>query len=379
MGTKIKKGLLLFLLIILCLPFAEQCFSFITSGPLDGGYKDADDVTFSVQGWLDGTYQHQKEKYLNDKVGFRPDLVRLNSQIDYSLFDICHSVWTVRGRDNYVFQNPYIEAYLGDDFIGYKKVLENSIKLKAIQDTLGHLGKSLILVYAASKASFYPEYFPDDRQHEQKKMTNQEAYKRAADSLGINQVDLDAWFLSMKHTSKELLFAKQGIHWTTYGVVLAADSLMRYVEKLRNIKIHHPVWTGMEHTTKPDHGDNDVVKGLNLIFPVATETFCYPIVREPDTGGIKPNVIYIGDSYAFKMLCFGHMKEMNTQCEYWGYFDDVHVINNGKFTYIRDYDWKGAMNTADCIVLEYTAFNLRNLGNGFIDQAYDFYYPNKKK
>lgn len=175
-----------------------------------------------------------------------------------------------------------------------------------------------------------------------------------------------------------MLYAKQGIHWTVYGEVLAGDSLMRYIEKLRGIHVSHPDWSQMERTTEPRCGDDDVQKGLNLIFPVATETFAYPVIKDvPDSGG-KPNVIYLGDSYAFKMLIFGIIHKMNANCEYWGYFNDVHGINDNKFTYIKDYDWKGAIGVNDCMVLIYTEFNLKDLGNGFIDQAYDHYFPVKK-
>jgi hypothetical protein len=43
------------------------------------------------------------------------------------------------------------------------------------------------------------------------------------------------------------------------------------------------------------------------------------------------------------------------------------------------YNWKQAIDTADCIVLAYTLMNFQNLGNGFIESAYNLYYPGGKK
>jgi hypothetical protein len=250
------------------------------------------------------------------------------------------------------------------------------VKLKALQDTLARMGKSLIVVFAPDKAAYYPAHFPAKWENAKKGITNFEAYRHVADSLGINYVDMNTWFLSMKNKTHDSLFAKQGIHWTIYGAMLAGDSLMRYIEKLRNIHLNHPYWTQVVHTTKARDGDDDVAKELNLVFPAATETFSYPVVQYPDNP-VRPGIIYIGDSYGYKMVLFGVVAKMNSLCEYWGYFDEVHGINEKKFTYIKDYDWKAAINKTDCIVLAYTSFNLPQLGNGFIEKAYDYYYPER--
>jgi hypothetical protein len=378
MAEQIKKRLLYGALILLLLPALQQQFHFIHSGKLKGGFKEAVDSTFSISSWLSATYQHQHEQYINDHTGFRPDIVRINNQLDYSLFDICHAEWTVKGKDNYLFQGPYILAYYGRDFVGYDNALQKALKLKALQDTLARLGKSLILAYLPSKATFYPEYFPADRVEARMQMTNHNYFRHVGDSLGINQVDMDAWFLSMKGKSHEPLFSKQGIHWTLYGAILGGDSLMRYVEKLRHIHIQHPQWSGMEHTDNLRAGDDDVASELNLIFPVAHETMAYPVIHDTtDTTG-KINAIYIGDSYAQKMVEFGILHYMNNQCELWSYYNEMHDINGHKFAYIRDYNWQAAINRADIVVIAYTSFNFPVLGNGFIEQAYDYYYPHSK-
>src|SRR5437016_3436145 len=98
MKYKIKEWLLSFIFIILILPMAEHKLQFIESGKLKGGFKAACDSEFSIQSWLDGTYQQQKEKFVNDQTGFRADMIRLYNQIDFSFFDKCHSVWGVKGR-----------------------------------------------------------------------------------------------------------------------------------------------------------------------------------------------------------------------------------------------------------------------------------------
>ena len=376
MESKAKSRLLVFLFLVLVLPVAEQKINFIKSGPLKGGFKPAVDTDFSFKSWWSGRFQELKEKKLNDQTGFRPDLVRLTNQIDFSLFDKCHAGWTVKGKDQFLFQFPYINAYYGKDFVGYERVRDQSLKLKALQDTLKKLGKNLVLVYLPSKASTFPEYFPDDWKAPKIGPRNYAAYRHICDSLGVNQVDLDAWFVTMKNKSAEPLFSKQGIHWTNYGAILGGDSLTRYLEHLLNIPVQHPDWSKMEHTDKLRDGDDDIASELNLIFPEAHETMTYPIIcNNNDTTKRKINAIYIGDSYAHKMIEFGVIYLMNGQCEFWRYYDEMHDINGHKFTYIKDYDWKAAIDRCDCVVISYTLFNFGQLGNGFIDQAFSRYYP----
>jgi hypothetical protein len=55
----------------------------------------------------------------------------------------------------------------------------------------------------------------------------------------------------------------------------------------------------------------------------------------------------------------------------------MHDVNGHKFTYIKEYNWIEAMEKAECVVLAYTLFNFWQLGNGFIELAYDHYYPNR--
>jgi hypothetical protein len=52
-------------------------------------------------------------------------------------------------------------------------------RLKYVQDTLASLDKNLILVFAAGKGSFYPEYFPEKYKTE-KGVTNYETHLELA-------------------------------------------------------------------------------------------------------------------------------------------------------------------------------------------------------
>lgn len=382
MQEKIKKGLLVFVFIVLFLPYLQHRFQVVDSGTLQGYFTNAPDVEFTTKGWFDGSYQEGVNNYYNDHIGFRTDLVRLNAQIDYSLFNVADYGGTTIGKDNYLFYTNYIDAYYGRDYQGYEVLHERMRKLKCLQDTLERQGKTVLLVYAACKAWYCSEYIPTLSRVAKKGPNNYLTCLRIGDSLGVKQLDFNAWFMEMKKTTKELLFARQGTHWTNYGSVLVWDSIETYLEHNRYIRMPHPTWTKVDHSTEPWGPDNDMATILNLIYPIAKENFCYPVLEySKDTTLTKPKCIFIGDSYVINMLKMEVIQHTTTDVEFWFYFrkllhgDDCNTAY--EFPNIAEYDWKSKLPGADCIILVYTPMNTFNIGNGFIEEAYQYYFPGK--
>jgi hypothetical protein len=378
MKNNIKKYLLAFIFIILWLPAVQYTLPFLKNDGLKGYVEYAADIEFSWERWFEGTYQLQKSRYINDWTGFRADLVRLNNQVDYSVFRQIGAC--TLGLDNCLFFGNYIDSYEGSDFIGDDVIRGKLLKLKAISDTLGRLGKSLILVHAANKAYYYAEDIPVPWRREKIDKTNLVSCLRIGDSLGIKQINFNGWFVSMKNTTKELLLSKQGTHWTNYGAFIAGDSLVRYIEKLRAIKMPHPVISEIRHTHQPATPDADLADVVNLIFPIADETFSYPVFRyEEDSTKTKPRVIFMGDSFVINMIKNWTLQGATTDWQFWFYFKYVMNKDNNvscpSNPLISNFDWKGELNKTDCVVILCSSQSIPILGNGFIDSAYNYYYP----
>lgn len=378
MDSKSKNGLLALLAIILFLPMLQKAFPFIKSAPLNGEYITAPDTVFTVSKWLDGTYWDKKSKYINDNMGFRPDFIRLNNQIDYSLFHKFHSEWRLMGEDNCIFQDVYIYSYLGRDYNGYPYIYKKVRKLKAIQDTLQKLGKSLIFIQAPNKADFYKEYIPERYKDTIKSTSNYDTYKRVADSIGLNQIDFNSWFVSLKGKSNELLYPKGGFHWSYYGATLAADSLVKYMEQLRHIHMPHLYWDRVEHTTHARYKDDDIAKSMNLIAPLNTETFAYPEIKYyADNTTTKPRVLYIGDSFLFQWLDYGILDNINSHWRIW-YYTSALVDHNhpqAEGYPMDEQEFLSRLDSTDCVVIVYTGRNLDKLGKTFVEETYAHFYP----
>ncbi|MEI8204561.1 MAG: hypothetical protein WCH34_16180, partial [Bacteroidota bacterium] len=199
-----KRILLCLILLMLFIPLIQVKFGIYKVKPLFGAITLAADTTFNFKGWFSGGYQEQKEKFRNENFGFRSILVRLNNQISYNLFNKAKANGVIIGKDNYLYEENYIKAYFGTDFIGEDSIKHRMNRLKSINDSLFKLNKNILLVYAAGKGGFYPEYIPN-RYGKVRGKTNFDYHIKYSKQLGLNYIDFNSYFISQKHKSKYLL------------------------------------------------------------------------------------------------------------------------------------------------------------------------------
>ena len=369
-----------FLFLVLLLPLLNQNFAIIKSGPLQGYYTNASDTDFSIDGWITEKFQKKRTDFLNDHTGFREDMVRLSGQLDYSLFRNVNYGGTIATRDNNVYYMDHIESYIGVDYIGHDRICSILNKVRALQDTFTKMGKTFVVVYAANKAYYYRERMPSFYQCVKKGPANLEEFVHVSDSLGIHHINMNGWMAGMFGKTKDSVFTKEGIHWTEYAGLLAGDSLARYMEKDRNIKMPHPYWTEIEHVQQGRRQDKDLTNILNLIYPFATETFSYPKVRyTTDSQQKKLHVIFIGDSFTATLIDNGFVDNEFDKWEAWLWFKFIRDRRGIPYDQnpIGNYDWFGALGQTDVVVLLYTTKSLPTFGSGFIEQAYAKYFPGK--
>ena len=380
MKALVKNILLLILVILFLLPLAQQKFHFVAETKLSGAIVNAPYSPFSIENWWSGRYQEEITNYLNDKLGFRSYFIKSNNQFDFDFIEKVHANGIVIGKHNYLFEKYYIDAYCGLQYESDSAMSKKLFQLKKIQDTLDALGKKLLLIHAPSKAWFYPKEFPYLLECKQGKTIYKDCL-RIEDSLKINYIDFNSYFLKIKDTSKHLLFSKQGTHWTLYGALLAADSMTKYLSRNINKKLPELIIDSLKLTDTALFSDNDIAQGLNLWQPVAQEKFAYVHYHFKEQAGTeKLNAIYIGDSFFWTFWSTYVPHRYNDNFEFWYYFTSNWYRKNGKEGDImmENYDWFSAINKSDMIVLMYTDINLNNLGDGFIEKAFKHYYPDKK-
>ena len=138
MKNAVKHILFFIPLCLLLFTIWQQHYNYFHIKPLNGSFAKKESPVFSWDTWFSGTYQHDKEADKNENFGFRNFFVRLNHQIDFSIFGQARASGVIVGKENYLYEQGYIDAYYGKDFIGYNKVTEYLKKIKQIQKLSAH-------------------------------------------------------------------------------------------------------------------------------------------------------------------------------------------------------------------------------------------------
>ncbi|NQY09472.1 MAG: hypothetical protein HRT71_08150 [Flavobacteriales bacterium] len=375
----LKYGLYLGVLILMFLPMAQNYYGFIESKPLKGSFTKLEDTTLTVDGWLSGNYQLTHQDYIDQNIGFRNVLVRTYNQMHYSLFDNARANQVVVGKDNYLYEENYIKAHLGRDFVGQKEIVERVRKLKKISEELKVNGIDLIVLLAPGKGSFYPEYIPDFYEPERKTITNYEGYRDEMLDTKINILDFNQWFVDMKSTSPHPLYAKNGIHWSRYGEVLVADSIIGYIGNLRNVDMPELVVKSKVLSDSAQFSDDDIERGMNLLFDIPDLEMAYPVFKIEKSKTSNPKVLTIADSYFWGIFNMSFSKKVFDKGKFWYYNKKIYPDSYEKSLKVKDVDIIEEVEKNDVVLIICTDANLHKFAFGFIDQLYDAYKANPAK
>jgi hypothetical protein len=340
-----------------------------TISPLKGHIEYADYKAFSWPEWFDGSYQKEYDKYLEDHIGLRNLLVRLHNEIDFQLYRKTATPWIIAGKDDYLYEENYIKAYLGQDFIGHDRIDEKSSTIKAVQDELDSLGIELLIVMAPGKASMFPEYIPDRFLKDSVGISNYAAYRNKFHELGIKFIDFNALFIKMKDTSRLPLYHKCGIHWNIYSSGLALDSIVRYFETVRGVDLTEMTFEGIEMSEIPRGNDYDIGDALNLYSRIQDQPMPYPYgLTFNEEGKDKPNLMVIADSYYWTLYNEPYSHRLWNE-HHFRYYDSQLFSKKNPDQAIREISLE-ELKKFDLVMVLYTEMNLYKLGDSFFDRAY---------
>ncbi len=369
--NKFRYYLFIFLMFLLAVPFIQSTFRLVNEKPLKGAVTSPPNARFQLKDWFSAEYQGKKEEYLNESFGFRSTFVRINNQIAFTLFRKVNARGVLVGKKNYLFEENYVKAWYGADFIGTDSIARRIGRLKYIQDRLSEMNKTLVVVFAAGKGSFYPEFFPENSYT--KGPTNYETHIRAAADSGLRYIDFNRWFLENKSSSQYPLYPKYGIHWSYYGTCLVADSLIHYIEKSRNIDMPDLNWDRVD-VARARGDDYDIGYGLNLIFKLRRDQLAYPAMQfETGEGKTRPRVLVIADSYYWGMYNFGLSRSFSDD-HFWFYNKQVYPESFTKELTAGQLSLADEISKHDVIILMATEANLPGFGWGFPEAASKLLY-----
>jgi len=324
-----------------------------------------------------GSYYHRKfqpvfQKYVEEKMGFRPAFIKLRNQFDYAVFNYTEAPGVVIGKKGMLFIESYIQNCRGSVFKGEEPIKNEVRRLRMIQDELKRHNVDFLLIFAPGKATFYSELIPDH--YKQRPVTNYQTYLKTLSGSGIHFIDMNAWFRALKGKTPYPLYPLNGTHWTSYGISIAADTMFRYIEKLRNINLPEFRWDRVTLSDSMRYADNDIGELMNLWRPVKQLPMPYMHFTYNQEGKTRPRVISIGDSYWWGFTYTGITANVFAKDYYWFYFRDI-MENEKKTGLVANVNLKEQIFSQDLVILMVTEATYQLFPYGFIESFFKSCMP----
>ena len=178
----------------------------------------------------------------------------------------------------------------------------------------------------------------------------------------------------MKDTSQYPLYTRTGIHWSLYGVALAVDSLVGFMESKAGIDMVDFGWERIEVSSEARDTDNDIADGMNLLFPLKSGKLAYPVLKYgEESGKVKPDVLVVGDSYYWNIMGSGIASRLFGDNNFWFYNQEAHNPAWPAPRSVGELNLVEELEKVDFVILLSTEANLYKFPFGFLDNAISSY------
>ncbi len=345
----ILMGLLLLPLLVNHLPGIPKAHVF-------GVEEQQDSVSGS---WLDGSAQRQFEKKLMDHSVSRTYLLRFRNQYQYTLFG------KINANNIYKFGDYYFRFYTpsfndASNFIGKDSIEHTLDEIVQLQHYLGD-SIPVITIIPPSKNYYYQQFLPE-RNRTKSTETNYHYVLAGLKQKQLHHIDFNDYFLNNR-SEIPAIFAKGGIHWTSYASTVAADSLMKYISFIKNEHYDSFTYDTVYHNGfNVDDLDLELLRNI-LMKP--KDPRLRDVIITPKKGKKRLKAVIVGDSFFFTIHNSGARKAMFTDYSFYHYYFSRTYNSNLEVVPFDIHKIKAAMKEADCILLVNDITNLQVLGFGF--------------
>lgn len=125
-----KYTLLFIILGLFCFHAVQRYFHVFKKAALTSVWDTTTYPALSRETYKSRRFQLAYEKFTEEKMGFRPQMVRLKNQLDYSLFRYSIAPTIVIGKQDMLFSETYIINYKGIIFKGAYRIIRDVSKLR---------------------------------------------------------------------------------------------------------------------------------------------------------------------------------------------------------------------------------------------------------
>jgi hypothetical protein len=357
--------------ILFCLPISllllvavQGSFGVFGEKSLPGEVYEPSPCVFTCDSLLSGDFQKCVTVILDQHMGFYRTLVRMNNQASYSLFGVSNAKNVVIGKDHYLYERMYLDAYLGKDCNGFAKTSGMVSRLLQFQGIMERHQVRFLFVLCPSKPRVMPEYLPD-RYRKAVARTN---YSMFADILahegrGLHWIDMNRYFLQMKDTCPYPLYPRGGTHWTNFSAdYYALDTILGYLGHIGGRSVPHLSPGEVRWSDSLVSPDDDLSEILNLACPFPGGKLPYASFRIDTAGRSRPDALVIGDSYFWLIYGFRQVGSVFKHLDFWAWNRDYYPKSTYEGVTGEDYMFlKKALLSHEYLILAVTETNLTGL------------------
>lgn len=339
-----KHFLYFVLILIMLLPGIQKKFSICKEKPLNGAITLNTPDPFTRSNWFSGRFQQTYGNSFNEVIGYKPLLVRLINQINFSFFNQSSVDYIVVGKEGYLYTNNYIDAYTGKDKCR-KGDLEKKVSyIYKLQKYLENKGIHFILVFAPSKARIFPEYIPSRFLSHKKGITNYEEYIRIIRQgyPDLHVLDINNYFLHLKKNTGFPLYTKGGIHWTLYAMNrYFVDTLLHYMGDQAGKPFPEMSVKNLHWSDRLIWPDDDMMQVLNLAYSPGNIELPYAdFAFGKGDNSEMPRLLVISDSYYSMLHGSSSFNSLFKKNDFWFYNKtrkpSEHYNDNNDPVFLRD-------------------------------------------
>ena len=254
--------------------------------------------SLSVSGW--SQFPKEFDRYFNDHIPFRNELVTLNNSIDYYVFQSPSDRRVLIGRDNWLFfsdkgDGDPVACYQGTNLLSEEELAALAENCLRQQEYLASLGKEFVIFIAPNKERVYSEYMPWEygAPAEQSRVRQIVDYLREHTSLRV--VYPYEELMRAKETLAESIYYKTDTHWNPLGACVGSRAL------LRELGITFPDLTAGELSVTdlgPYTGDLADMLGMSNLLDTVDRDYAVERYTLPETEKADPRkFLMIVDSF----------------------------------------------------------------------------------
>lgn len=378
--TLIVRGFLVIFMGITLMPLAFYMTG-LSFGKLTGHSASSQNVPFGLSHYLDGSFQRSIEEKFERHAGIQSMLVRLDNQLNYSVFNQLSSRYDsqlILGTDNSILERSYLPGANRVRAPNYRALGVLADKLERLNKKLSARGASFLFIISPSKLSFDTEVIPPEYRIAGATM-RPDAYDYFLPLLRSREVpffDSPRFLRELPDHERSLVFSRGGTHWSEFGACKVTSAMLKQLSALRGASLVELGCTISGYRNTPAAMDQDVLRLANLLFPwrllrqarfpkVKLETYAGEHVE-------KPRIFIEGTSFCWPILRRLEKGRAAASLSFF-YYSRGFFTFPGKHRVLNELvgaAWQRAFAEADIVAIEINQSAIEDAGHGFIDAAF---------